>query len=115
MNYCFKRMDDKKTIILFKESKYIGLQELINTVELYNITLEEIVLRIELVKDNSSVKEVIGSERALIEISDEMVEISDLFEGVIDVGDLVLSIQIPIDKFKEVILDTICAKIRLLY
>ncbi|MDZ5759846.1 hypothetical protein RAK27_14385 [Carnobacterium maltaromaticum] len=109
MNYNFIKTDDKKTIILFKENKYIGLQELINTIDLYNITLEDIVLKIELVQDNSSVKEVIGSERALIEISDEVV-ISDLFEGIIDDEDLFPSIQIPIDKFKEIILDTICAK-----
>lgn len=110
MDYNFIKTDDKKTIILFKENKYIGLQELINTIDLYNITLEDIVLKIELVQDNSSVKEVIGSERALIEISDEVVEISDLFEGIIDDEDLFPSIQIPTDKFKEIILDTICAK-----
>lgn len=111
MDYNFKKANDKKTIILFKENKYIGLQELINTIDLYNITLEDIVLKIELVKDNSSAKEVIGSERALVEILDEVVEISDLFEGIIDDEDLFPSIQIPIDKFKEIILDTICAKI----
>lgn len=61
---------------------------------MYNITLEDIVLKIELVKDNSSAKEVIGSERALVEILDEVVEISDLFEGIIDDEDLFPSIQI---------------------
>lgn len=107
MNYTFKKTDNGDKTIIFEDSKYIGLQELINTIHFYNISLEDILCKIELVQKDKTEQEEIGSEKAMIEITKNNVEIYDLFVGLVEDEDLFPTIEISTDELKKVITDTI--------
>ena len=103
------RDENGRKYILFDDEQYIGLQELINTIELYKITLDEILEKIELVQSGSSLFEEIGTEKAMIEMSSGRAEIYDLFQGLVTDEDLFPTIEISLENLKEIVCN--CKKI----
>ncbi|MGX7417385.1 hypothetical protein ACWOFR_01135 [Carnobacterium gallinarum] len=107
MEYVYKNVELwGKTLLTinFTDDSNIGLGNLLN---LYgdSITLDDILIKIELVLSGQSDLEEIGNERSFAEIKKENTEISDLFEGLIDDDSLNPTIIIPTEKFKDIIVD----------
>jgi hypothetical protein len=102
----------KYPIIHFTDKKYIGLEELLNT-EGSEISLEEILEKLNTVEDGQSRLEEIGNERSMLEIRKEKCVIYDLFEGIIDKDELNPTITIPIEQLKTIIQNWIIEKKKL--
>lgn len=106
MEYTIK-LENQKKIILFPDERFIGLQEVLNTISLYSITLDDILEKIDLVDSGIEEQAEIGTERAIFVIKKTGVEIYDLFEGLVDDSDVFPSINISIPDLKKVIKDYI--------
>ena len=96
--------DQGEKYIQFNEKKYMGLQEMINTIHLHRITLEDILEKIKLIQTGVSNFEEIGTERIMIEISVDGCEIYDLFEDIIGKEDSFQRAEISLEELKGVIL-----------
>ncbi|MDA9471324.1 hypothetical protein [Enterococcus sp. 5H] len=109
ISYTFEkwRYDDQsptELIIVFTDKKNIGLEELLN-VEGFAITLDDILVKIELVISGESVIEEIGTERSLAEIKEDTTTIYDLFEELVPEEEANPTIKIATLELKEIILD----------
>lgn len=109
ISYTFEkwRYDDQspaELIIVFTDKKNIGLEELLN-VEGFAITLDDILVKIELVISGESMMEEIGTERSLAEIKEYTTTIYDLFEELVPEEEVNPTIKISTLELKEIILD----------
>lgn len=108
ISYTFEkwRYDDQspaELIIVFTDKKNIGLEELFN-VEGFAITLDDILVKIELVISGESMMEEIGTERSLAEIKEYTTTIYDLFEELVPEEEVNPTIKISTLELKEIIL-----------
>ncbi|MCM3537764.1 hypothetical protein M1E11_10025 [Bacillus sp. JZ8] len=102
MKYNIKEKDNK-IIILFDDPNLIGLQELLNTIDMFNITLEDIMEKIDLVLSEESGFEEIGSENVMIQISKNGSEIYDLYKGIVEEDELFPTIYLSNKELKDII------------
>jgi hypothetical protein len=104
MDYKIIIEESGSKIIIFEDLKFIGLQELLNTIDLFQIDLKDILHSIELVKNGQRKIVEIGSERAMIEMSMNNAEIYDLLEGIIDKEEVFPTINISLEELENVVL-----------
>jgi hypothetical protein len=103
MDYKIIKNSDTK-FIEFSSKDYIGLQDLLNTIELYSITLDDMMKKLILVKNQESETEKIGTERVMLEMNENGVIVYDLFEGLVEDEELLPTIRISLDELERVIL-----------
>lgn len=109
MDYTIKEINGNLVIFLI-EPGLIGLQELLNTIDTYKITLEDIIEKIDLVRNGESRAEQIGTEKAMIEITPNGIEIYDMFVGLIEDEELFPTIYLSYNELHEIIQIWKCEK-----
>lgn len=102
MDYKIERNNDQLTIIL-EDPNFIGLQELLNTIDMFNISLDDILTKIKWVQSGLSNYEEVGSENAMIEISGGGSKVYDLYDGLLDKEELFPTISVSNEELKAIV------------
>ncbi|ALC82616.1 MULTISPECIES: hypothetical protein [Bacillus] len=105
MKFYFKQREihgQSKIITIFEDEKYISLEDILNF-EL--ISVDEIIDKVDSVMLGKSSLQEIGNERCLISVTKDGIEISDLFEGIIDDDELYPVVKLSNDEFRKFLLN----------
>lgn len=93
----------KVPVIHFSGEQYTGLGDLLN-IYFSSITLEDILDKINKIKNGESEFEEIGTERSIVEIRKNECMIYDAFDGLLD-GELNPTINLSTLEFKKIVMD----------
>ncbi|EPR4364849.1 hypothetical protein ACU54Z_002128 [Listeria monocytogenes] len=93
----------KVPVIHFSGEQYTGLGDLLN-IDFSSITLEDILDKINKIKNGESEFEEIGTERSIVEIRKNECMIYDAFDGLLD-DELNPTINLSTLEFKRIVMD----------
>lgn len=93
----------KVPVIHFSGEQYTGLGDLLN-IYFSSITLEDILDKINKIKNGESEFEEIGTERSIVEIRKNECMIYDAFDGLLD-DELNPTINLSTLEFKKIVMD----------
>ncbi|EAC9052905.1 hypothetical protein KW11_11570 [Listeria monocytogenes] len=93
----------KVPVIHFSGEQYTGLGDLLN-IDFSSITLEDILDKINKIKNGESEFEEIGTERSIVEIRKNECMIYDAFDGLLD-DELNPTINLSTLEFKKIVMD----------
>lgn len=106
-NYRVVNLTDKKILVLdFKDKKYEGIADLLDVYGMA-ITVEDILMKIDLVLSGESDHEAIGTERTMAEIGKNETEIWDGFEDIVSESEVHPTIYLPTRELRKIVSDFI--------
>ncbi|WP_235005467.1 hypothetical protein [Listeria monocytogenes] len=108
-----KKRFGKVPVIHFSGEQYTGLGDLLN-IYFSSITLEDILDKINKIKNGESEFEEIGTERSIVEIRKNECMIYDAFDGLLDDDELNPTINLSTLEFKKIVRDWKTEKDKLL-